>query len=282
MDPAIVLELIKGLHSSQISTKVKVEPFNGDDNVNEFIRKYEDLTRTLDEKQQALSVTNYLSGTARRWYERKYNGNYNNVTWVNIKNDLLARYGSYDARTSAIRKLKSMSWQEGVQKLSTYVDDYIYYYEKATPTADVESKIAAVHESLPEHIREKFMSMGKAAHTLKDLEEYTQLIKQLEEILWFANKTRKSSSQAEVLGHETKRVMYAIKARNYKQESAAAGLENVEQEPEAPKKNRRYTFDKRASKDNTEVKEKKKLECFVCGEDHYASKCPKKWSGRSE
>lgn len=62
MEGAKLLDIIRGLHSSQISAKINVEPYCGEGNVSEFIRKYEDLTRTLEGAQSLTTCRKLQEG----------------------------------------------------------------------------------------------------------------------------------------------------------------------------------------------------------------------------
>lgn len=181
MDP-IVETAMKGLldHSSKnfekILSKVQdpnmaaavlqvVPPeFSGgpDDDVYEWVEKFERATTGLPDKQKSLLLPKAFVKAARHWFKDDLQPHLDEKDWPKIKGIILDRFSGQNKEDRYFNKLANLSYDCSRHgSLSSFADEFVRIYRKAYPKAGEQEVTQATVRAIPKQFRGPLGTMTK-------------------------------------------------------------------------------------------------------------------------
>lgn len=180
---------INGINPPEFSGRPK-------EDVNEFLKRYENITFALNEENKCLLLKKALVGSASIWAEDNINELIKAGNWIEVKRKLVDRFEIAEDQQRYQQKLASMHYDPNVTTLRSYIEEFAACFKKAHKGADDKSIIGNIAQNLPDDVRFA-LSIASDSWRQKDkLDDLYVIVKRVEQtLLPYAPKEKDTSAQ---------------------------------------------------------------------------------------
>jgi Ty3 transposon capsid-like protein len=193
------------VRDNQIGTRMtdermRIDPFSGDTNptVSDFLKiyKYNGGRREMTDEQLVRNLVDYLKGEALMWFIETYDGKEKEVTFEELRRDMVNRFGSMSGINKARSELRNR-YQQRDENVGVYVRDILKLCAKVDMNMSEENKIYQImHNLLPSY---QNMIVAHEAKTTDELLSRLRAIENNLDIMPLAS----SSSSKPLMGHNS-------------------------------------------------------------------------------
>lgn len=215
-------------YSAATLINTTVPEYDGQQDVDEFLKRFKKATVTLTESLKCSALDRALSGAAKIW-AKTIKEDLEKGRWTEVKRKFKERFKLHDQSMKHLEKIQNSKFKPEEMSLSSYVEIYANSYKKAHPGLQDKAIIQALRFNLPADIIKHLNTLSDEWVNFDSFDKFVNLILRLErKILPYEQKEKANENSG------TLAIMTAIKALQdqNKQIQEALKKDKVEEEPQ--------------------------------------------------